>query len=436
MKKNLFAFIMLLCATTAFANDGVYFTSGNFLVPVRETDISVAKEILSINIGKDSLASVDVYYEFMNHGDAKTVTMAFEAEAPYNACSPLYTGGKHPYIYDFTVVMNGSTLPYDNAVVRSTWMDTPTDFMPLDLTQWKDGTQVPDSLLPVDNGLYSQLLDSIINYSYAYYFKAIFKPGLNIVHHTYSFMMSYNIAMEYDIPYWLTPATRWANHQIDDFTLRIKSERSLRDFCMPDTLFADAPFKVVGGGNIHQFTTQFNGHYLYAENNPDGYIEWHKQNFAPSGNIQIESPEIIMPERGYHWLGSSSGGNVVIDKEGIEYRYVGYTDSTYFVTAQDYGEIPKEGCRIVEYNAENGQGWVYISKNADVKTATVYKQPTTKSTKVCTIKDQSETIDNVYRCLGYVEGKGNDSWWYKVKVGKKIGYVNSDVMQWDSINCF
>ena len=32
------------------ANDGVYYTSGSFLVPVKETDISVQKEVLEITL--------------------------------------------------------------------------------------------------------------------------------------------------------------------------------------------------------------------------------------------------------------------------------------------------------------------------------------------------------------------------------------------------
>ena len=57
MTKRQFLFICVLMVwslLTASANDGVYFTSGNFLVPTQETDISVSKEILTIIIGKDN----------------------------------------------------------------------------------------------------------------------------------------------------------------------------------------------------------------------------------------------------------------------------------------------------------------------------------------------------------------------------------------------
>lgn len=106
-----------------WGNDGVYFTSGNFLVPVRETDISVAREVLTITIGKDSFARVDVYYELVNNGQPKTVTMAFEAEAPYNTGSALNRNGIHPYINNFTVTMNGNSLTSSNALVA---VKTPT----------------------------------------------------------------------------------------------------------------------------------------------------------------------------------------------------------------------------------------------------------------------------------------------------------------------
>ena len=85
---NLPVLLTLLSMNSLFANDGVYFTSGNFLQPIKETNISVAKEILTISIDKDSFATVDVYYEFMNNGKAKNITMAFEATAPYNDYSP------------------------------------------------------------------------------------------------------------------------------------------------------------------------------------------------------------------------------------------------------------------------------------------------------------------------------------------------------------
>ena len=107
MKYISLTILMLLSTLFGNANDGVYYASGSGLVPVQETDISVAKEILTITIGKDSFAIVDVYYEFMNNSDTKTVKMAFEAPGPDEDLAPLNNNGIHPFIHDFTVMMNG-----------------------------------------------------------------------------------------------------------------------------------------------------------------------------------------------------------------------------------------------------------------------------------------------------------------------------------------
>ena len=62
MRKSLLLIACLL-VLTAQANDGVYFLSGNQLVPLKETDISIAKEVLTISICDDGYANVDVQYD-------------------------------------------------------------------------------------------------------------------------------------------------------------------------------------------------------------------------------------------------------------------------------------------------------------------------------------------------------------------------------------
>ena len=60
--------ILLFCCLSAFfatANDGVFYASGNQLIPITETDISVKKEVLTINRVGDHI-EVTVYYEFFN----------------------------------------------------------------------------------------------------------------------------------------------------------------------------------------------------------------------------------------------------------------------------------------------------------------------------------------------------------------------------------
>ena len=129
MKKCLSLAVVLIVVLSAPANDGVLYVNGNHLVPVQETDIALTKEVLTISLCDDGYAQVDVQYVLTNRGQEKTVTMGFEAGAPYNDEAPFSPQGIHPYISDFTVVMNDQQLSYMNAVVRTQY-DVDCDFLP------------------------------------------------------------------------------------------------------------------------------------------------------------------------------------------------------------------------------------------------------------------------------------------------------------------
>lgn len=435
MRTFILSLMMLLAAFfSAQANDGVYFTSGNFLVPVHETDISVAKEILTITIGKDSLATVDVQYEFVNYAQAKNVTMAFEATAPYNDLSPLNRKGTHPSIKDFQVCMNGTTLPYRNAVVawKANGGGHQVDFTPLDLTQWKGYGEVADTILPENNMLYNVQLDSLVAFAYAYYFDAPFQEGINRVHHTYRYRMSYNVMQKFVIPYWLTPAIRWANKQVDDFTLNITSEEPT-DFCMVDILFHSAPFKSVKGNKIYQFKDESCNPLLFASLSQGDTIVWHGKDFKPITDMNIESPSWEQDAGMRKWETSCK---VVISADNDVSRYIGDYGDSYFVMAQDYGTEPKATSRLVEYDAKNGQGWLILDTDEASK-VNIRQKPTTKSRVLCTISAANPCdMPEVYPCLGLVTTRQGDTVknWYKIKVGNRVGYVSQALMLWNAIN--
>lgn len=425
---------MLSSALSVSANDGVYFTSGNFLVPTKETDISVDKEILTITIGKNNYARVDVYYELMNHGAAKTVTMAFEAAAPYNVGERLNAQGVHPYIHDFTVNMNGNTLDHRNAVVAAPYRDGHPDlsFTPLDLNQWQDIANAPDTIdIPADNMLYNASADSLVNYAYAYFFEAPFQQGRNIVHHTYRYRMSYNVGQRFTIPYWLTPATRWANHQIDDFTLRITADEPT-GFCLTDSLFASEPFVAEGHSRTYCLTNPYGEPTLFAEVANGDTVSWHSNNFRPTTDMCVAAPTW---ERDNVASWDVTEGKVVIDQQGRAYRYLADCGDSYFVEAQDYGLVKQAGARIETRRAAKGQGYLTVNSN-EAKRVNVRMRPTTRSKVVAQLAITPGDMPESYACLGLVQGKGKDrSWqWYKVKVGGRTGYVRQDLMLWDAIN--
>ena len=117
MKKLAILFFFLLLFAGAKANDGVFYASGNQLIPVTETDISVRKEVLTINRVGDRL-EVTVYYEFFNPTKPKDLLVGFEAEPPYDSYVDMAeVFPNHPHISNFTVAINGDRLGYEVAHV-------------------------------------------------------------------------------------------------------------------------------------------------------------------------------------------------------------------------------------------------------------------------------------------------------------------------------
>lgn len=436
MQRFLSSLLFLLCLVCGIsANDGVFYSNGSMLFPLKETDISVSREVLTITVGRDEHAYVDVSYEFVNHGDsAKTVVMAFEAASPYNVDEHFSKAGVHPYISNFSVEMNGLSLPHRNAVVAMKYglEGGGYEMLPVNLKEWKAYGEVPDSILPHGSMLYSPRLDSIVPYGYGYFFDATFLPGKNTIHHTYRYHMSKNVVNRFSIPYWLTPAMRWANNRIDDFTLRIKADIGV-GVCLEDSLFMKHPFTSAdGGGQIYSFernTGYYKKHYTLAF--PNGsYIEWHAKDFVPRKDIEITSEdEVLYPSYGI------PEDLVVVDAAGVEAgRYVGETRDSFLMLAQDYGLIPRAGHRMVEYSAEKGQGWLVVS---DGKGADMHMHPRIGSKVIAKLKDVVGDIPEAYPCLGFYSVKGADglySQWYKLRAGKKEGYVKADEMTWSAIN--
>ena len=438
MKRTIIAYLFaILGISSIWGNDGVYFTSGSFLVPTKETDISVAKEILTITIGKDSMARVDVCYELMNNGQPKTVTMAFEAEPPYNVGDPINKKGIHPFIKDFSVVMNNQKLSNKNALVAAHFTfegkNGNSDFTPLDMTKWKGMGEAPDSLVPYENALYNAELDSVTGYAYAYYFDAPFKQGLNIVHHTYTYHMSYSIGKSFEIPYWLTPAMRWANHQIDDFTLNITAD-DLTEFCLTDSIFSAAPFRKTSPqrGFLYNITSEYGEPMIFANVCKGDTVTWNSNSFHPTANIYISSPDW---DKNNAYYTHRRQAKVVIDKQGNVSRYLADCGDSYLVDVQDYGLVKKSEGRIKEYSAEKGNGYLVVDDETVQTRVNVRQHPDEKSKKIGSITYRHGELPEVYPCLGYIYEK-DKGYWFKLKIGDKVGYVAEQFMIWDAINSY
>ena len=286
MKNYLILILCCLSALFATANDGVFYAEGNQLIPITETDISVKKEVLTINRVGDHL-EVTVYYEFFNPVGEKELLVGFEAKSPYNGKDPTTTFPRHPHIRNFKVVLNGETLSYDIAHVNKGTYDNDGNYVAS--SYYKNGKFLNWSLQQIKDTMNAWDYYDEMPVDYVYHFKAKFRPGLNIIQHTYDFDLSSSVEEEFYFPYVLTAANRWANHQLDDFTLNINLGDCVSFHLFPDFFKSANEWKILGEGKV---TTDKIWGFTDDKETPvfhiqKGGISFHKDNFHPNGELRI-----------------------------------------------------------------------------------------------------------------------------------------------------
>ena len=196
-------FSLMLLSLFVDANDGAYTLSGNQLVPMKESNISIKKEVLTITRLDDDTLDVKVEYTFFNPNKAKKVLVGFEAAEPDGDVTTKPVNGGHPYMKRFSVLMNGKKLDYKVKHISS---------------DYEEGK---------------------MTVGYVYSFEALFKKGINSVTHHYSYESSGGVSTHYEIDYILSAASRWANGLIEDFTLII-DVGDMEQFTIAKTFFTKA----------------------------------------------------------------------------------------------------------------------------------------------------------------------------------------------------
>lgn len=275
MKNLILALFYLFAYHIVYGNDGTFYAKGNQLIPVQETDISVKKEILSVKNVANKSFEITVYYEFFNPTDDKTITVGFEAFSPFGDVDGAPKNGEHPNMRDFTVNVNNELLEYKVALVQDTFFI-------------KNGQINQVQLNKIDGRKSGNMVD----FNYVYHFNATFRKGLNIVKHTYNFDISNSISYFYEFEYNLTAAKRWANKQIDDFTL-ILDLGEFETFSVDKTFFKSENEWILNGiGNSAavsanpDFDWERNG---IKFNIQKGFLIFQQTNFKIEGDLFIHS---------------------------------------------------------------------------------------------------------------------------------------------------
>lgn len=313
MKSKIILFLLLLLANVVRANDGSYYVSGNQLIPIENANVRIDKEVLTIRLSDDGYAYVDVDYTFFNKGEAGVVKMGFEASdefmgdgEPVNPDS-LHKG--HPFIYDFSVEVNGQKQSFQNLfayvnVKASKFGSAPemdyADFPAEPITE-NERKAMAESAERVDADLMQ--IGGYRPKAHVYYFEANFNHGANKVHHTYRYKMGGGFTAAYYLGYWLTPAMRWAGGTIGDFTLRISTEGTAKHFYIKnEKCLKGHAFKVVKGtGKVRLGIDQFKdfasskiiSNEIVEVSLRDGVVEMHAENFRPTDDLMLISADAL-----------------------------------------------------------------------------------------------------------------------------------------------
>lgn len=270
--------VFLFVSGLSFANDGAFYMRGNQLIPLHESAISIKKEVLMVKRIEGDYLQVTVAYVFDNPSEEKELLVGFEAPSPQGDVNGMPINGSHPYITNFSVIMNGFPLMYEAALVQ-------------DSTAYLNGIVTSIS---VADAISDNADVNYVDFYYVYHFKASFKKGLNTILHTYNFKLSSSVMEAFSFDYILTAANRWANNGIDDFTLIIDLG-PFQDVLISRSFF-DAPYtdwtldgKILDAKNdlpafadIYQNPARF-----ISKSSP---LIYSKKNFHPTGELMIACP--------------------------------------------------------------------------------------------------------------------------------------------------
>lgn len=273
-----FLFLGLCLSEFTSANDSSYYATGNQLIPIQETDIGVKKEVLTLQRIKGNKVRITVDYVFHNPTKEKTLLMGFEADSPGGDVDGEPKQGRHPYIENFSVSLNQQVIAHKVSIMPISDAEKSKPLYTLKDLQKK-------SVIPrIDDVNQAALY-------YVYHFPATFPSGDTQVKHVYDYEISGSVFTSTEIDYLLTPALRWANKQIDDFTLIIdlgefQEYHIAPDFFQDQTGWTTQGRVKIAMGDVHNEMTGATAKLLTIYQH-HGSVTFHAKNFRPQGELSI-----------------------------------------------------------------------------------------------------------------------------------------------------
>ena len=161
----------------SIANDGAYLSAGSVFYPIQETDISIEKEILTFKC-RDRKVKVNVYFEFLNTDTvAKTMKVGFQVPVASGADVPM-EDKRSPLVENFLTMFEGKILPYQLKIASS-----------------------EDGVLKNPEDVELDIEDSGVH---VFVFDINFKPGINVIRHSYEGISNASVMSNEEYSYILT----------------------------------------------------------------------------------------------------------------------------------------------------------------------------------------------------------------------------------------
>ncbi len=246
---------LLVSSTTLLANDGSFYAQGGNLIPLKETRIQMAKEVLTLEQDGDYM-HVSVDFTFYNPDDTRELLVGFVT--PPAGGDVTEKEQAHPQVSDYIVLMNGEQLSYNIHRLEQTGFKSPSD-------------------------------EDMLNESdFVYHSKMVFQPGNNQVQHRYTFRGGSSVLSQHDFSYRLTTCKMWAGGAIGDFTLNIKMEDNsfytVNHSFLENKQPADWYFTHPQAGRVAQEICYMD---TRAVKQINGTLQFKAQHFSPDYDLEI-----------------------------------------------------------------------------------------------------------------------------------------------------
>jgi hypothetical protein len=258
MMKLIYILTFLLFTLKVSANDGVYYTGGSTIFPMKEGKIIMDKEVLSFKV-IDKQCYVTIHFEFFNPENiSRKILVGFQA--PQAVGDVTEEEIKFPQISDFKVSQDNTLLPFQLKTANC-------EDCPLKDEQTISSNQAGSKI-------------------FVFLFEIDFKPGITVIDHSYHFKASSSVLTDQLYSYILKTGSKWAGGTIKDLTVNIDLGNDTY-FYVSDIFGKEANWSVLGIGKL---TSEIYNNYdvdCKMVRVISGSLQIHTLNWNPKNNLEF-----------------------------------------------------------------------------------------------------------------------------------------------------